>query len=101
MTRSTNTAKPESHETPSDERVIAPARELAQRRSGTDEILLLWHPEDNRIELLVHNSESGAGFLIEIAPSNAIDAFYHPYAYASHSESTRSVIKGGTTIVDV
>ena len=78
----------------------APARELAQRRSGTDEILLLWHPENDRVELLVHNPDTGAGFLLEVAPRDALDAFYHPYVYAARGESTRSVVESGTTIVD-
>ena len=101
MTRSTDIPKPESHGTRRGGRVVAPARELAQRRSGTDEVLLLWHPDDDRVELLVHNSESGAGFLIEVASNDALDAFYHPYAYAAQSETTRSVVETGTTIVDV
>jgi hypothetical protein len=100
MTRSTDIPKPESPETRRGESVLAPARELAQRQSGTDEVLLLWHPEDDRVELLVHNTESGAGFLIEIAPGDAIDAFYHPYAYAARS-STRSIVETDTTMVDV
>jgi hypothetical protein len=59
----------------------APARELAQRRSGTDEVLLLWHPESDRVELTLHDSVTGASFQIDVAPGDAIDAFYHPYAY--------------------
>ena len=46
----------------------APARELAQRRSGDVAVLLLWHPES------VH---------IDVAPDKALDAFDHPYAYVS------------------
>lgn len=75
-----------------------PARALAQRQSGNDEILLLWHPGGNRIELLVHDPETGAGVLVEIAPSDAIDAFYHPYVYTAES---KTVVERSTTIVDV
>jgi hypothetical protein len=65
----------------------APARELAQRRSGTDEILLLWHPDSERLVLFVRELATGAGFHLEVAPGSAIDAFYHPYAYAArHAE---------------
>ena len=42
-------------------------RELAQRLSGGDEILLLWNPRDGHLE---------------VAPGSALDAFHHPYAYA-------------------
>ena len=58
-------------------------RELAQRMSGTDEILLLWHPESDRVEVSVCDVETGACFQLEVAPDSANDAFYHPYAYAA------------------
>ena len=63
------------------DQVSAPARELAQRLSGTDEVLLLWHPESERVELSVRDSETGASFHLDVAPACALDAFYHPYAY--------------------
>ena len=62
---------------------IAPTRELAQRLSGTVEVLLLWHREIDRVGLSVRDLSTGAGFHLEVAPANAIDAFYHPYAYAA------------------
>jgi hypothetical protein len=64
----------------------APTRELAQRLSGTDEVLLLWHPESDRVELAVRNVATGARCQIEVAPADAIDAFYHPFAYAGGCE---------------
>jgi hypothetical protein len=67
-------------------RASAPTRELAQRLSGTDEVLLLWHPESDRVELAVRNLATGAGCQIEVAPADAIDAFYHPFAYAGRCE---------------
>jgi hypothetical protein len=66
----------------------APARELAQRLSETDEVLLLWHPESERVELSVRDVATGAGFQIEVAPGCAMDAFYHPYAYAARRENS-------------
>ena len=65
----------------------APARELAQRLSGTDEVLLLWDPESERVEVSVRDVETGSGFQLEIPPGSAIDAFYHPYAYAGRRET--------------
>jgi hypothetical protein len=59
----------------------APARELAQRQSGSDEVLLLWHPDSERVELAVRDVETGAGFQFDVPPASAVDAFYHPYAY--------------------
>ena len=65
-----------------------PSRELAQRLSGADEVLLLWHPEVDRVELSVRDLVSGAGFRVEVAPAHAIDAFYHPYAYTAGRKTT-------------
>ena len=64
----------------------APARELAQRLSGGDEVLLLWYPEGDRVELAVRNVATGASCQIEVAPADAIDAFYHPFAYAGRCD---------------
>jgi hypothetical protein len=57
------------------------ALELAQRLSGLDEVLLLWHPGSDRIELAVRDVATGATFHLDVAPGSAIDAFNHPYAY--------------------
>ena len=78
----------------------APTRELAQRQSGTVEVLLLWHPESDRVELSVRDLATGAGFQIEVAPGNAIDAFYHPYAYAARRENSYRLDRDETSVVD-
>jgi hypothetical protein len=80
--------------------MTATVRELAQRRSGTDEILLLWRPEIDRVELFVRDVATGAGFLIEVEPCRAIDAFHHPYAYAPRGGKSRRVLRSEKTIVD-
>jgi len=58
-------------------------RELAQRLSGNEEILLLWNCQDGHVELSVRDLETGLGFELEVAPDSALDAFRHPYAYAA------------------
>jgi hypothetical protein len=78
----------------------APTRELAQRLSGTVEILLLWHPEIDRVELSVGDVTTGEGFHIEVAPGNAMDAFHHPYVYAPRRENLYRVVRAETTIID-
>jgi hypothetical protein len=77
-----------------------PVRELAQRQSGTLEVLLLWHPEIERVELSVCDLATGGGFQIEVAPGRAIDAFYHPYVYAANGYSSDRLDRDGTTSVD-
>jgi len=81
-------------------RVTAPTRELAQRLSGTDEIQLLWHPATEQVELSVLDQATGAGFHIEVAPTNAIDSFYHPYAYAVSHENSYRMERDERTIID-
>jgi hypothetical protein len=81
-------------------RTSVQTRELAQRQSGADEVLLLWHPDSDRVELAVRNLTTGAGCQIEVAPADAIDAFYHPFAYASGCESHQRVDRGEATIDD-
>ena len=78
----------------------ARARELAQRRSGTDEVLLLWYPENERLELSVRDLATGAGLDLEVAPGCAIDAFYHPYAYLAWRENSEGVLRTEETILD-
>ena len=67
-------------------RLAGPGRELMRRRSGTDEIVLLWHPEDDRVEVSVSDVTTGATFHIGIARGKALDAFTHPYAYVASRE---------------
>jgi hypothetical protein len=62
------------------------SRELARRRSGADDVRLLWHPEFDRVELAVRDVITGTGFRVEVAAADAIDAFYHPYAYTAGLE---------------
>ena len=57
------------------------ARELAERRSGADEVLLLWHPDSDRVELAFRDTETGAEIRLDVEARDAIDAFHHPYAY--------------------
>ena len=61
----------------------APARELAQRLTGGVEVLLLWHPDIDLVELSLHDQANGADCQVVVAPEHAIDAFYHPYVYAT------------------
>ena len=61
----------------------APTRELAQRFSGTDEVLLLWYPESERVELCVRDLTTEVSLHLPVAPGRALDAFYHPYAYTA------------------
>jgi hypothetical protein len=58
-------------------------RELAARESNGVHVLLLWHPIENALTVSVEDSLVGGGFQLAVAPDRALDAFYHPYAYAA------------------
>ena len=75
-------------------------KELEQRVSGKDEVLLLWHPESERVELAVRDVATGVSFHLDIEPGNAIDAFYHPYAYAARSDESDRTVGAEATSVD-
>ena len=72
------------------ERMSPPLRELAQRVSGTDEVLLLWDPESDRVALSVRDVTSGAGFQVEVEPASALDAFNHPHVYEARRRNSRA-----------
>jgi hypothetical protein len=82
------------------ERRQDPVRELAQRLSGTSEVLLLWYPDSNRVELSVRELATGDGFQVEVAPGSANDAFHHPYAYVARHENIDLVPVVATSEVD-
>jgi hypothetical protein len=57
-------------------------KELASRRSGADEILLLWDPCDGRVEVAVRDVATGVGFHVRVAAAGqALEVFHHVYAY--------------------
>ena len=75
-------------------------RELAERRSGTVEVLLLWHAERDQVEVSVFDWSTDAGFHIEVAPGDALDAFYHPYAYAPARQTSLRLVETETVADD-
>ena len=66
-----------------------PTRELAQRLAAGVEVLLVWHPDTDSVELVLHDQATGAGFQVEVAPEDALDAFNHPYAHATRCDVQR------------
>jgi len=58
-------------------------RELAARESDGIHVLLLWHPPENTLTVSVDDARLGDRFQLVVAPDRALDAFYHPFAYAA------------------
>ena len=80
--------------------VEAATRELAERRSGSVEILLLWDAERDQVEVSVFDWSTDAGFHVEVAPGDALDAFYHPYAYAPARQTPLHFVEAETAADD-
>ena len=58
-------------------------RELAAREGDGIHVLLLWHPGENALTVAVEDARVGDRFQLAVAPDRALDAFYHPFAYAA------------------
>lgn len=61
-------------------------KELAYRAGDGVEVSLLWRPADGRLTVVVDDTKADERFALEARADNALDVFYHPYAYASSSE---------------
>jgi hypothetical protein len=59
------------------------ARELAARETDGIHVLLLWHPDENALTVSVEDARVGDRFHLPVDPDRALDAFYHPFAYAA------------------
>ena len=58
-------------------------RELAVRDSDGIQVRLLWHPLENGVTVSVEDARLGDRFQLAVTPDHALDAFYHPFAYAA------------------
>jgi hypothetical protein len=61
------------------------SQELAYRNSDGLEVTLFWHPVTDGLTVCVCDQRSGSYFEIRPVPHQALDVFYHPYAYVSFS----------------
>ena len=57
-------------------------RELARRTNDGVDVALLWSPVDDRLTVVVEDAKLDERFELETRPDNALEVFYHPYAYA-------------------
>jgi|tagenome__1003787_1003787.scaffolds.fasta_scaffold19816360_2 hypothetical protein len=63
--------------------VSVAGRELASRESDGVHVRLLWHPTEDALTVSVEDLSSGQQFEIAVERDRGLDAFYHPFAYAS------------------
>lgn len=58
-------------------------RELAHRANDGLEVSLFWRKADDRLTVVVSDSRTGDSFALAAASDNALEVFYHPFAYAA------------------
>lgn len=63
----------------------ATTQELAYRANDGVGVALLWSPTDDRLIVVVQDTKTDERFELEARRDNALDVFYHPFAYATSS----------------
>jgi hypothetical protein len=58
-------------------------RELASRESNGLAVRLLWDPTDDVVTVSVTDARAGDRLQLVVDRKHALDAFYHPFAYAA------------------
>jgi len=66
-----------------------PIRELDRRHAGGIDVRLLWNEADNEIRVVVSDFTTGEAFSVDVNPSDALEAFHHPYPYAASRREHR------------
>jgi len=65
-------------------------RELDRRFNDGFDVRLLWNPRTNRVCVAIEHQRDGNSFEFRVDGSNALEAFHHPFAYASNHYDLRS-----------
>ena len=59
------------------------SKELARRQNDGVVVSLLWHRANDRLTVSVEDTRTGERFRLPARPENALEVFYHPFAYAT------------------
>jgi hypothetical protein len=57
--------------------------DLANRRNDGIDVTLWWSPADDSVAVEVLHLASDSSFELAVDRASALDAFYHPFAYAA------------------
>ena len=58
-------------------------RELDHRTTDGIDVKLLWSAKTDRIWIDVQDNSGGRSFELDVDPGEALEAFRHPFAYAT------------------
>jgi hypothetical protein len=64
---------------------MARGRELAFRASDGIEVSLRWYRAAGRLSVVVREVSTGKEFELPARRDNALDVFYHPFAYLARA----------------
>jgi hypothetical protein len=68
-----------------DATTISQAKELDARSGNGIDVQLLWYPATNTVTVSVHDASRDHSFELAVEPARALEAFHHPFAFASFS----------------
>jgi hypothetical protein len=71
-------------------RPTATRKELAHRAGDGVEVSLYWSPATGSLAVTVDDARAGEQFELEARADNALEVFYHPYAYAPFRAGTQA-----------
>ena len=63
--------------------LVPEVRELALREGDGVRVVLLWHPRNDAVSVTVEDGRTDDRFELAVERERALDAFYHPFAYAT------------------
>ena len=72
--------------------------ELSQRESDGIEVQLLWERSTGRLLVVVSDAASGTELEVPAEPHEALEVFWHPFAYAARRSDPRSLADVGAPI---
>jgi hypothetical protein len=61
-------------------------RELGHRHNDGLDITLFWNAETDDVFVVVEDQRDGKAFKLDVAATDALDAFRHPFAYVRDDE---------------
>ena len=63
----------------------SPRIDLANRKGDGIDVTLWWTPEDDSVAVEVLHFASESSFELAVDRARALEAFYHPFAYAART----------------
>jgi hypothetical protein len=70
-------------------------RELAHRAGGGIDVFLYWNERTNRVTVTVYDAQADEGFELEVDGGLALDAYHHPFAYATDEQARTTIAATG------